>query len=326
MTPTKFILLFIAFISIRVACTFAQSNPDTDEKNATHSKTPDELKKEIEAINLKTEQLYLTENINSLINLYVEQLTFFPEYKQAILEIEDLEDFYEDWFKLIDITAYKKKIYTVEAYSNYVLEIGTFNLNFSSRTNSSGKYNGKYMILWKRDSKGSLRILSEAFGADQYIEPEDVPYADIQVAESNFVAKHTVSNQLLKEIDDFNNEVIKAVAEGDAETRANGFTKDAMIMENFDSIRVGQEAIRPIMFSRYKPGTSYIVKHTYYRIYDLGEYVFINGHYKGSWGDSTHGGRFDGNMSNLMKRNGQGVLKMYRQASNRDSKTVLIGS
>lgn len=294
-------------------------------QNKSH-RTGDKVQTEIEAINSRTEQLYLKEDIDRLIGLYADQLTFFPEYKPATFEIEKLADFYKGWFKTADITTYKKIIHTVEVFSDHVLEIGTFNLAYSSIQRSQHEYKGKYMILWKRSINGNLNIVSESFGADKYIEPEAVPYADVQIEESNFTAKHNVSSQLLTEIEESNAVVIKAVAEGDGETRANEFTEDGILMTNFDSIRVGMEAIRHHMLKTYKPGTSYIVKHTYYRIYDLGNYVLVNGHYKGGWGDSINGGRFDGNMSNFMKRDKNGKLLMHRQLGNRDRKLILFNN
>jgi ketosteroid isomerase-like protein len=289
-------------------------------------RTGDKLQTQIEVINSKTEQLYLNEDIDQLIGLYTDQLTFFPEYKAGIFDIEKLAGFYKDWFKAVDIKTYKKTIHTVEVFSDHVLEIGTFNLTYSSIQRSQNEYKGKYMILWKTSINGNLNIVSEAFGADKYIEPEAVPYADVQIEETIFTAKHNVSSQLLAEIEESNAVVIKAVAEGDAETRANGFTEDGILMTNFDSIRVGMGAIRQHMLKTYKPGTSFIVKHTYYRIYDLGNYVLVNGHYKGGWGDSINGGRFDGNMSNFMKRDKNGKLLMHRQLGNRDRKLILFNN
>lgn len=69
---------------------------------------------------------------------------------------------------------------------------------------------------------------------------------------------------------------------------------------------------------------SFVVKHYYNRIYDLGDYVFVVGQYKGGWGNSTKGGRFEGNMSNLLKRTKEGKLLMHRQAGNRDRKLVVF--
>ncbi len=295
-----------------------------DLKSQSITKNLDDSRIELETINSRIEQLYLTEDVNNLTSLYANQFTFFPEYKPAIFEIKALSKFFKDWFTAGDVKIYKKKISAVEVYSDYLLELGTFSFHYSSIKNPQGEYKGKYMVLWKSGNDGKLRIISETFGADTYIEPEVVPYADVQVEETNFTAIDNVNKKLIAEIEEFDAVVLKAVANGDGVARADGFTKDAILLSNFDSIRVGMENIRPKMLKTYTPNMSYIVKHYYNRIYDLGDYVFVVGQYKGGWGDSTKGGRFEGNMSNLLKRTKNGKLLMHRQSGNRDRKLVLI--
>lgn len=281
---------------------------------------------ELEAINSRIEQLYLTKDVTALTRLYASQFTFFPEYKPAIFDIKALNQFFMDWFTAEDVKIYKKKIVAVEVYSDHFLELGTFSFHYSSIKNPQGEYNGNYMVLWKSDKDGKLRILSETFGADGYIEPDVVPYADVEVEETIFAAIAHVNKKLIAEVEEFDAVVLKAVANGDGNTRADGFTKDAILLSSFDSIHVGMENIRPKMLKTYTPNTSYIVKHYYNRIYDLGDYVFVAGQYKGGWGDSTKGGRFEGNMSSLLKRTKNGKLLMHRQAGNRDRKLVLFNN
>ncbi len=79
------------------------------------------------------------------------------------------------------IEFYKKKIYAVENIAGYVLEIGNFHLGYSTKAGVVKYYNGKYMTMWKRDDSGRLKIISEAFGSDKYIKPEDMPYATVEV-------------------------------------------------------------------------------------------------------------------------------------------------
>ena len=297
-----------------------------DLKSQSIAKNLDDSRIKLEAINGRTEQLYLKEDVNALTSLYASEFTFFPEYKPAIFEINALNKFYKDWFTAGDVKAYKKKIFAVEIYSDHLLELGTFSFHYASRKNPQGEYKGNYMVLWKSDNNGKLSIVSETFGADTYIEPEIVPYAEVQVEETNFTALDNVNKKLIAEIEAFDAVVLKAVTNGDGNERANGFTKDAILMSNFDSIRVGMENIRPKMLKTYTPNTSFIVKHNYNRIYDLGDYVFVVGQYKGGWGDSTNGGRFEGNMANLLRREKNGKLLMHRQVGNRDRKLVLFNN
>ena len=319
MKPTKtWILSFLTLMT--VISLFGQSK----NLGQGSSRNLDDSRIELEAINSKTEQLYLTEDVSALTSLYAGQFSFFPEYKPAIFEMKTLSRFFKDWFTAGTVQSYKKKITAVEVYADHLLEVGSFRVRYSSIKNPEGEYKGNYMILWIRDNDGKLKIVSETFGADTYIEPEVVPYADVQVQETNFASLDNVNKKLLAEIGAFDAVVLKAVATGDGNARAEGFTSDAILLSTFDSIHVGMESIRPKMLKTYTPGMSYIVKHYYNRIYDFGEYVFVLGQYKGGWGDSTNGGRFEGNMANLLKRTNNGKLLMHRQAGNRDRKLVLF--
>jgi ketosteroid isomerase-like protein len=151
----------------------------SNSQNTT--KTADEPRKEIEEENNRIEQLYINEDVQSLTRSYDSELTFFAEYKPAIFEINKLEDFFKNWFKTVNISAYKKTIHSVEEFTDHFLEIGRFRLNFSTDHKKNGEYAGKYMMLWKRDKDKKLRIVSETFGAEKPIEPEEVPYAEVQV-------------------------------------------------------------------------------------------------------------------------------------------------
>lgn len=299
---------------------------NTDLKSQSVIKDLGEYRLKLEALNSRIEQLYVTKDVNTLTGLYASKFTFFPEYKHAIFENKALRKFFDDWFTAGDVSIYRKKIYTVEAYSDHLLELGTYSLHYSSIKNPKSEYKGNYMVLWKSDNDGKLSIISETFGSDTYIEPEVVPYADVQVEETNVTAIDNINKKLISEVEEFDAVVLKSVANGDGNARADGFTTDAILLSTFDSIHVGMENIRPKMLKTYTPNVSYIVRHYYNRIYNLGDYVFVVGQYKGGWGDSTKGGRFEGNMSNLLKRTKNGKLLMHRQAGNRNSKLVLFSN
>jgi ketosteroid isomerase-like protein len=278
---------------------------------------------EISSMNNRIEVLYIKKDVNSLAGLYSKELTFLPEYKPSIAEIGILKKFYSDWFKIVDIRAYKKNPYKVEAFSNYILEIGTFRMDYSVQGNTEHSYTGKYMVMWKRNFKGVLKILSEAFGSDRYIESENVPYATIAVEERNALDKNIIRSKLKAEVEVFDSILTSAVKTGNSSARLDGFAKDGIYMPIFESMLEGTELLRPYMIKTYRPDAGlFVKKNTYREILNLGEYVFINGHFKGGWGDLSNGGKFEGNMTNLMKRDENGKLVMYRQLINNDRKTV----
>jgi hypothetical protein len=76
-------------------------------------------------------------------------------------------------------------------------------LTYSNQRSADNLYTGKYMIMWKRDHSGRLKILSEAFGSDKHIDPEDIPYAAVEVPEKRVLDKDILSPKLLPEIEGF---------------------------------------------------------------------------------------------------------------------------
>ncbi|WP_207513686.1 YybH family protein [Longitalea luteola] len=276
------------------------------------------VKAELEALNNKIGAFYRKEAADSMLTLYANNFTFLPEYKPAIVERTALQQFFKDWFQQVSNLDYKKAIYKVEIFDDYILEIGTFRLGYSTDRNVTGNYTGKYMIMWKRNSASQLSMLSEAFGSDRNIGPADVPYANVVVKENFVLDKNILSTELAKDIEAADKMVVQAVEQGNGQLRAEGFTKDGIYMPHFGTILEGMDALIPYMKRIYVPEAKLYSKNTYREIFHTGEYVFLHGHFKGGWGDPVNGGKFEGNMSNLMKKNKKGELLMYRQLANND--------
>ena len=268
---------------------------------------------ELEAIDSNMADFFLKANVDSLVGFYNREFTYLPEFKPPIYETEDLQKFYTDWFKSQQIEFYNKRIYAVENIADYVLEIGNFHLGYSTKPGPGNYYKGKYMTMWKRDSSGRLKIISEAFGSDEYIKPEDMPYASVEVKETRKLDESILSQKLRPEIEEFDKGVVKAVLTGDGEARANEFTTDGIYMPHFDLMQVGMERLKPYMLRTYTHNAITDVKDTFREIFDTGDFVFLSGHFKVGFANGANKGFFEGNMSNLMKRDRNGKLLMYRQ-------------
>lgn len=276
------------------------------------------VKTELQVLNKKVRHFYSTEATDSIMRLYAINFTLLPEYKPAIADRQALQAFFNDWFKEVDNVLYEKTIYKVEAFSNYVLEIGTFSLAYSTGKNPLNSYTGKYMIMWERNPASELTLLAEAFGSDKNIGPADVPYANVIVKEGFRLEKDILSNELAKKIETADKILVQAVEQGNGQARADGFTEDGIYMPHFGTILDGMEALLPYMKQIYRPEAKLYSKNTYREIFHIGEFVFLHGHFKGGWGDPVTGGKFEGNMLNLMKKNEKGELLMYRQLANND--------
>jgi ketosteroid isomerase-like protein len=281
------------------------------------------LKEEFDALHERMNSWYLDRNVDSLVSLYVDEPAFLPEYKSPIFSKEGVNTFYKNWFGDSPVLGVEKELYALEVYGDHVLELGNVKITHNDRMDSLRVYDAHYMILWQL-TNGGLKILSEAIGSQSYLEVHDVPWAHVQDHSNPRIATEDVSAKIMNEVSAVHAVVIKAVAEGDGETRANGFTMDAILLPNFETIYRGMDAIRPRMLKTYHPGVSFKVKHTFNRLWDLGDHVFVVGQYAGGWGDKKNGGYFRGNMSSLLKRTEDG-LRTHRELTNRDSALILYG-
>ncbi|MDP4247476.1 MAG: hypothetical protein Q8932_16680 [Bacteroidota bacterium] len=287
-----------------------------------------DLRAEVESINTRFGDCAEKAKVDSLMDFYTRDVIFLPEYKQAIFGIVDLTKFYEDWFSAVKIGSYKKEIYKLEQLPGYVLEIGHLSVGYAIKggtepeggtMGTANVYSAKYMIMWKRNRQGRLRIISEAFGSDKMINPEEMPYAMVQVKDNPGLKGNHLSKELEPEILAFDSALVKCILQGDGETRASQFAPDGIYMPHFDKMLVGMDALRPYMIRTYRPNSIANVKNTYREILNLGDYVFIDGHFTVGIDNGRVKGTFEGNMSNLMKRGPDGKLRMYCQLAHNDS-------
>ncbi len=276
------------------------------------------LTPKVKEYNKLFEQSLRNKDINSIIGIYEEKFTFMPEYKRAIFSKSRLKEFYKKWLDSVDLIHYKKQIYEIKVIDNHVLEIGSYNMEFQQRSDSIQEYKGKYLIVWKSDRSGTLKIVSEIFGSDVFLNPKDVPYSRVSVRDNTNREPTKISSELERKILELNENVIRNVEAGDGEARAKGFAPDGIYMPHFKKMLVGMDSIKPYMLKIYQAEALIYVSHNYYDIYDFKDFVLVNGHFKGGWGDSINGGTFEGNMSNLRKRTEDGQLLMYRQLTNND--------
>jgi ketosteroid isomerase-like protein len=283
-------------------------------KPASEKAAASTLQIELQAIDSSMADCYLKANADSLVGFYDKAFTYLPEYEPPINKTGELQRFYAEWFKSQPLIFFNKQIYSVEKIAYYVLEIGTFHMGYSKKLGPENYYNGKYMTMWKRDSLEKLKIISEAFGSDKYIKPEDMPYTSVVVEETKKLEEvNILSEKLRPEIEEFDKGVVKAVLTGDGEARAKEFTTDGIYMPHFDPMQVGMGMLRPYMLRTYTGSSITDVKDTFHEIFDTGDFVLLSGHFEVGFGKGGNKGSFEGNMSNLMKRGKDGKLLMYRQ-------------
>jgi ketosteroid isomerase-like protein len=305
------VILIIVFIP---ACSQISKNEDPDVEK---------VKAKLAVINKRIKNCFEKKQVDSLINLYAQEFYYLPEYKQAITNTNDLRNFYNDWLGLVSIKNYEKKIYDVKLIPGYACEIGTFNLDYLKQNGDGASYTGKYMMMWKINDDGSLRILSEIFGSDRSINPNKMPYALVMVKENDLLKKNILGKKLAGEVGTFDSVVVQSILNGDGSARAKGFADDGIYMPHFDKMLVGMKEIKPYMIKTYQRGFITAVTDTYHEIFDVGDFVFFDGHFKVDLENANGRSSFEGDMSDLMIRGKDGKLLMLRQLAHNDGEQIM---
>jgi len=293
------VLLALSCAVVWAQCTSKPGSPAATETRSA-----------IESLNRQIETAYRTKNAAALAAFYDKTVTYIPEYEPVLYGAADIKAFFTNWFHAADIKSYEKSIYEIVPIgSDYILESGTFVLDYATEQ----IYKGKYMIIWKRQPASSWKILAEAFGADTQVKSQDMPYASVTVPEKDPLDSTQVRPAFAPILDAFNKGVVRAVLEGDGEARAAEFCEDGIYMPHFDPMQIGMAKIRPYMLKTYKPNVFTYNTNTFREIFAAGDYAFLSGHFKvGSHRPGNDWG-FEGNMCNLMKKCADGQWRIFRQ-------------
>ena len=94
-------------------------------------------------------------------NLYTEDATLLPPGSPMIKGRQNIQQF---WISFFDAGASDGKLTTVEvnAMGDVAYEIGAFEANLPG----AGKSHGKYVVIWKRQPDGNIRMAVDIFNTN----------------------------------------------------------------------------------------------------------------------------------------------------------------
>ncbi|HSZ86850.1 MAG TPA: hypothetical protein VK787_12530, partial [Puia sp.] len=144
-----------------------------------------------------------------------------------------------------------------------------------------------------------------------------MPYTPVTVKENDLLKKNMLGKDLAMEMQVVDSVMVRSILNGDGVARAKGFVDDGIYMPHFDKMQVGMKEIKPYMIRTYQRGFIISVINTYHEIFEAGDFVFLDGHFKVYLENANGRSSFEGDMSNLMiRKNGQ--LLMLRQLAHND--------
>ncbi|RKR04760.1 hypothetical protein C8C83_4093 [Flavobacterium sp. 90] len=285
------------------------------------NKSAEEWKEKLKSINSELANAFINKDINVVMSYYDDkQPTCMPEFHMALYTKGGIQYYYEQWFKNVTISTYKRDIYEVLLIKNYLIEIGTFTNNFTRVGGSPFVYEGKYMNVWRIEKNQDLKLISEIWGANTAVDKSNFSFIKPQ---ASIMPKLVVNKAVSDEVNKRNDGIAKLVKERKGEKHATEFfEKDAIYMTYDTPMLVGMDNIKPYFMEHEKPNGVSIdfIQIKASTMISLGKFVLEYGYYyvDVSWDNKKGKATVTGKSTNLWKRDENGTLMLYRQMVNHD--------
>ncbi|RFS21789.1 DUF4440 domain-containing protein [Chitinophaga silvatica] len=271
---------------------------------------------DLQKVNHEIAKLFAEGNTEKLLSYYAEEAVAMPEYHKPLYGKPVIRQYFNEWMKATGKKLQVRKVIDVQSTPHYVIEIGTLTDRYLQKGKDSMNYDCKYLRVWKK-GPDRMNIISEIWGANDYIEKAKLPEIKIQPAA---LPKSTVSATVQKEIGLRNQTITDCVKERKGAEHATLFTKDAIYMPYFQPMKKGIENVKAYFVDHEGPGVaidSLVISAA--NIIDLGNNIVLeHGYYAIRWRSDTHGGLNLGKSVNIWKKDDSGQWKLFRQMVNHD--------
>jgi uncharacterized protein (TIGR02246 family) len=104
-------------------------------------------------------------NASKLASFYAADATLMPPGSPMIKGSTKIQGF---WQSFLDAGATDPtlRIVSVESSGDFAYEIGTWEATMPKREGGTGRVSGKYLVVWKRQNDGSIKMVADIFNSD----------------------------------------------------------------------------------------------------------------------------------------------------------------
>src|SRR6266568_3790856 len=126
---------------------------------------PFDFKSAIQKAIAEFESAANAKSASKLASFYTDDATLLPPGSPLINGKSNIQRF---WQTFLDAGAGDPKLRTVSVESSGELayEIGTFDAIMPKPEGGSGRSSGKYLVVWKRQGDGSIKMVADMFSPD----------------------------------------------------------------------------------------------------------------------------------------------------------------
>ena len=119
----------------------------------------------IEAVVSTFEQAANSKDAATIANMYEQDATLLPPGSPPIKGRANIQAFWQAFFNAGASNA-KLRVVEVESSGDMAYEIGAFEANLPVPQGGTARAAGKYLVVWKRQSNGSIKAVADIFNVN----------------------------------------------------------------------------------------------------------------------------------------------------------------
>jgi uncharacterized protein (TIGR02246 family) len=101
----------------------------------------------------------------TIANMYAEDATLLPPGSLPIKGRENIQQFWQGFFDA-GASDVQVRVVEVNVVGDTAYEIGAYEANLPSPQGGTARGQGKYVVVWKRQADGGIKILVDIFNAN----------------------------------------------------------------------------------------------------------------------------------------------------------------
>ncbi|HYR41625.1 MAG TPA: SgcJ/EcaC family oxidoreductase [Terriglobia bacterium] len=106
-----------------------------------------------------------TKDVATIANMYAEDATLLPPGSPPVKGRENIRGYWQAFFNAGASNA-KLRVIEVGSASDLAYEIGAFVANLPSPQGGTPRTEGKYVVVWRRQPDGSIKMIVDMFSAN----------------------------------------------------------------------------------------------------------------------------------------------------------------
>lgn len=278
------------------------------------SSQEDSLTLKLNSINQHRDQAIRSKDPAQIASFYSPGAVCMPEFHTAIEGLASIQAYFSSWTKNIRSATYTSYTKDLVRTKNAMIETGNFIDTIVKISGDTLIYPGKYMRHWATTASGEWKIVSEIWGAVQYVDRSLFPYTGesrpIQGHGSQYTNLYIVKRNAL---------ITKLVKERKGIEHAKLFTNDAIYMPYYMPMMTGIDQVTGYFTEHEKPGDVTIdsLNIVSGKMFAIDDMILEQGFYGVRWiANDKSTGVVTGKSLNLWKKNEQGEWMLHRQMVN----------